>query len=197
MLARELSVDEIDRLTVPASVRQAQIDAERQVREAQVAADLKRDLVSRGMSIEEIQRLTTKVDMKAQGRDTANALARTIGEMALGAKKELDASVVARLLTQFLEKDGTNRVALLGPSAGARTVADAIVLMVGEDGNLDENAVARLLTLFLHKGAATSDPSMEAEPQEQSAQELKANGGAGHQEATEVHGIRATTDVPR
>ena len=56
MLARGLSVEEIERLSTPASVRQAQIAADKAVREGQIAADLKRDMLARGLSVEEVER---------------------------------------------------------------------------------------------------------------------------------------------
>jgi hypothetical protein len=115
MLARELSVDEIDRLTAPAAVRQAQIDADRRVREAQIAADLKRELVARGLSAEDVQRLTLKKGERVGASEGADALAGAIVKMVQG-EGHLDRGAVAGLLALFLEKD----TAIVGRSGQAK-----------------------------------------------------------------------------
>ena len=54
MLARGLSVQEIEQLTMSESARHVQMEYDHSIREAQVAADLKRDLVARGLPIEQV-----------------------------------------------------------------------------------------------------------------------------------------------
>jgi hypothetical protein len=105
MLARGLSVEEIARLSTPASVQQAQIAADTQVKEAQLAADLKRDMLARGLSVEEVERLLIPTSPAvSRRREEANTLARAIVQMVQGTGT-LDQDAVAGLLATFLEKD--------------------------------------------------------------------------------------------
>jgi hypothetical protein len=121
MLARGLSVEEIERLNTPASVRQAQIAADAQVKEAQIAADLKRDLLARGLSVEEVERLLTPKPPAGGRRQEANALASAIVKMVQG-EGTLDEGAVAGLLATFLEKDAA-MAERLGPSKPAQQMA--------------------------------------------------------------------------
>jgi hypothetical protein len=105
MLARGLSVEEIERLSTADSVRQARIAADAQVKEAQIAADLKRDMLARGLSVEEVERLLTpKSPAVSRRREEANALASAIVKMVEG-EGNLDFEAVAGLLATFMEKD--------------------------------------------------------------------------------------------
>jgi hypothetical protein len=95
MLARGLSVQEIEQLTMSETARQAQQEYDHRIREAQVAADLKRDLVARGVPIEQV------AHVNASAADV-NVLAETI--CALAEAGTLDRKAVARLLDTFLKR---------------------------------------------------------------------------------------------
>jgi hypothetical protein len=123
MLARGLSVDEIDRLTVPVSVREAQVEADSRVREAQIDADLKRDLAARGLSVEDIQRLTSQQDEKHRVNEVAGALAgATVNMVQDGA---LDYDAVEALLATFLEKRTSTDDRLARPNPAAPLMQQA------------------------------------------------------------------------
>jgi hypothetical protein len=96
MLARGLSVQEIEQLTMSETARQAQQEYDHRIREAQVGADLKRDLVARGMPIEQVAHVTA-----ASGADVG-VLAETI--CALAEAGTLDRKAVARLIETFLKR---------------------------------------------------------------------------------------------
>jgi hypothetical protein len=106
MLARGLSVEEIERLSAPANVRLAQIDADRRVREAQVGPDLTRDMLARGLSVEEIKRLTTETGAGLHCEE-AGVLADAIVNMVQGEQWELNRNAVAGLIEMFLKRNGT------------------------------------------------------------------------------------------
>jgi hypothetical protein len=114
LLARGLAVEEIERLTTPARLRerriaedsrmrQAQIAADSAVKQAQVDADLKRDLLARGLSVEEVKRLQSadsaeECPERKEVRALANAIAKMVQE------GELNCDAVADLLEIFLKK---------------------------------------------------------------------------------------------
>jgi hypothetical protein len=124
LLARGLSSEEVERLSTPASVREAQIAADNQVREAQIAADLKRDLLARGLSVEEVEHLLTpQSSAESRCREEAETLASAIVKMVQG-EGYLDEDAVAGLLALFLHKEAT-RVERLGPAPTARPMAPA------------------------------------------------------------------------
>src|SRR5262249_17851590 len=93
LLARGLSVEEVERLTAPASlreiplhadtkVRQEQLAADPRVKQAQVAADLQRALLARGLSVEEVRRLQAAGGAEEPPeREEARALANAIVNM--------------------------------------------------------------------------------------------------------------------
>jgi hypothetical protein len=95
MLARGLSVEEIERLTATELVRREQQEYDHRIREAQVAADLKRDLVARGIPLEQV------AHVNASAADV-NVLAETI--CALAEAGTLDRKSVARLIETFLKR---------------------------------------------------------------------------------------------
>jgi hypothetical protein len=95
MLARGLSVQEIEQLTRSESARQTQQEYDHIIREAQVAADLKRDLVARGLPIEQV------AHVNASAADVG-VLAETI--CALAEAGDLDRRAVARLIETFLKR---------------------------------------------------------------------------------------------
>jgi hypothetical protein len=123
LLAKGMSVDDIDRLTAPASVRQAQVDADISIRKAQIAADLKRDLLARGLSVADIKGLTSERDAHLGLGEEASALANAIVEMAPAGA--LNQSAVERLLTVFLEKDARRGERLGQPGAAKQPVQAA------------------------------------------------------------------------
>jgi hypothetical protein len=106
MLARGMSVDDIERLTAPASVREAQIQAEMHVREAQINADLKRDLQARGLSVEEIQCLAAP---------PPSAVAATAGELAksLASLPDAPAEEIEETLALLMTADPARQNAAL------------------------------------------------------------------------------------
>src|SRR4051812_10734571 len=57
MLARGMSVADIERLSLSETERAALVEADQAVRKAQVEADLKRDMLARGVPIEQIQQV--------------------------------------------------------------------------------------------------------------------------------------------
>jgi hypothetical protein len=139
MLAKGLSVDEIDRLTAPASVRQAQIGADSRIRQAQIAADLKRDLVARGLSVDDIKGLTGEEDDRRGLHEEASALANAIVKMA--PPHTLDLGAVARLLTVFLEKDARRGDRMGQPRAAKPSVHAAQQELGPGGGNRDGQGV--------------------------------------------------------
>jgi hypothetical protein len=114
LLARGLSVEEVERLTTSVrlresrihadtKVRQEQIDADSRVKQAQVAADLQRDLLARGLSVEEVKRLQAAGGAEEPAeREEARALANTIVNMVH--EGELNGDAVQGLLEVFLRK---------------------------------------------------------------------------------------------
>ena len=114
LLARGLSVEEVERLTTPArlhearvaadaQVRKAQIGADIELKQAQVAADLKRDLLARGLSVEEVKRLQSADPAgEPPERDEARVLANAIASMVH--EGELNTEAVVELLEVFLKK---------------------------------------------------------------------------------------------
>ena len=140
MLAKGLSVDEIDRLTAPASVRKAQIAADSSIRQAQIAADLKRDLVARGLSVDDIKGLTGEEDdQRGLIHEEASALASAIVKMA--PPQTLDLGTVARLLTVFLEKDASRSDRMGKPRAAKPSVQAAQQELGPGGGNRDGQGV--------------------------------------------------------
>jgi len=134
MLARGLSVEEIERLSTPTRVRQAQIEADKDVREAQIAADLKRDMLARGLSVEEVERLLPpRSPAVSRPQEEAKALASVIVKMVEG-EGNLDEDAVARLLALFLDKEAT-RVDRLGQVKPAKPMAQAPESEVGPSDN--------------------------------------------------------------
>jgi hypothetical protein len=116
LLARGLSVEEVERLSTPArvreaqiaaesKVRQAEIDADTQLKAAQMATDLKRDLLARGFSVEEIERLVPGEAAEPRAHAEASALANAIANMVHDS--ELDQDAVVGLLEVFLKKERT------------------------------------------------------------------------------------------
>ena len=95
MLARGMSVQEIEQLTMSESARHVQMEYDHSIREAQVAADLKRDLVARGLPIEQV------AQVNASAADVG-VLAETI--CALADAGDLDRKAVARLIETFLKR---------------------------------------------------------------------------------------------
>jgi hypothetical protein len=153
MLARGLSVEEIERLSTPASVRQAQIAADAQVKEAQLAADLKRDMLARGLSVEEVERLLTpKSPAVSRRREEANALASAIVKMVEG-EGNLDFDAVAGLLATFLEKDA-GVADRLGQSQPAPHMAPA----TQTDSGPREKGSPEIKRLFAEPGPAPDRP---------------------------------------
>jgi hypothetical protein len=100
MLARGMSIDEIERLSLSEEERKARLKADQKVRKAQIDADLKRDMVARGVSVGEVQQLTGS---GAKPEEEAMALADTIVRMVRDG--ELDRNAVARLIAMFLKRD--------------------------------------------------------------------------------------------
>ena len=176
LLARGLSVDEVERLTTPAGVQeariaadskvqQAQIAAEMEVKEAQIAADLKRDMLARGLSVADIERLIAGKDV-AEGRraqEEAGTLAVTIANMVHDG--ELDPGAVAALLKMFLKKiAGKDEAEGCRAEEEANNLAIVIANMV-QEGELDHDAVTLLLAMILKKeeaAAVRGEPSQHA-----------------------------------
>jgi hypothetical protein len=114
LLARGLPVEEVERLTTPARVHEARVAADAQVRQAQIAADkavkqeqmdadLQRDLLARGLSVEEVKRLqSADAAEDTRDREEATALANVITSMVQDG--ELNTDAVAQLLEVFLKK---------------------------------------------------------------------------------------------
>ena len=94
-----------------------QIDADRQVREAQIDADLKRDMLARGLSVEEIERLLGE-GTRSQVAEEAGVLADAIVNMVDG-EGQLDRDAVASLIEMFVKKD---RFARLNDSRASAAV---------------------------------------------------------------------------
>src|SRR5262245_15274192 len=76
MLARGMSIDDIERLTMTSEERQAQLKADRKVREAEIAAGLKRDMLARGAPAEQPPESATNTPSRIE--EEASALADTI-----------------------------------------------------------------------------------------------------------------------
>ncbi len=170
MLARGLSVEEIERLSTPASVRQAQIAADSKVREAQIAADLKRDMLAHGLSVEEVERLVTpKSAAVSRPREEANALASAIVQMIEG-EGHLDEDAVAGLLALFLDKEAT-RVDRLGSAKPAKQMPQT----PESPGDPGENAARELHSILAEPLAAAAQsrdcvlPSSRSGPRERAA----------------------------
>jgi hypothetical protein len=148
MLARGLSLDEIERLTLSESERAARIRADQKLREARVAAELRRDLLASGLSIEEVLRLAPEGGPREDTR--AQVLACTIIGMAADAS--LDEDALADLIELFLKRCESRK--------DAEALANAISHMA-PPGTLDRDAVAGLLELAL-KGDSRLAPSLPA-----------------------------------
>ena len=113
MLARGMSVKEIEQLTMSEATRLAQLQSEQKVREAQIAADLRRDLLARGLPAEQVAQLAPSL---APGSDAA-VLADTICSMGGG---NLDRDAVARLIEAFLRRGAPPQP----PATSDRILAD-------------------------------------------------------------------------
>ena len=105
MLARGMSVDEIERLTLTEAERLCKLKGDRKAREAEIAADLKRETIVRGVPIEQAQQPAPCTD--AQIEEESKALADTIVRMVHDG--ELDRNVVARLISTFIKRGGRHR----------------------------------------------------------------------------------------
>ncbi len=142
-------MDEIERLTASDNVRQEQIKADAQVREAQIAADLKRDLVARGLSVADVERLSS--EPRSQSNQVIESLATAVVEMVNSDEGTLDTEAVAGLLAPFLQ------------TGEASVLAAAFAQMI-HAGDLDQNVVEKLLTTFMEKGTPRPDLLRQAEP---------------------------------
>src|SRR5262249_32584928 len=91
MLARGLPVDDIERLCLSNGQRLARLDADRQTKEAQIAADLKRDMLSRGASPDQVL-------VMAEATALADAIANMVHDNAI------DRNAVANLINIVLRR---------------------------------------------------------------------------------------------
>jgi hypothetical protein len=162
MLARNLSVEEIERLTQSEQLRLSCLEMDQRAKQAQITADLKRELLSKGMPVEEVIRITTagvSVAARAAGQSTAESeaqsLAGVIVQMVKGAMASLDVDAVAGLIELYLRHNDSQLAADESRTRGdAVALAGAIVEMVqGPAGSLDKEAVAGLIELFLRRNA--------------------------------------------
>jgi hypothetical protein len=142
LLARGLSLEEVERLTTPTrlrearinadtKVRQAQITADSEVKQAQVAADLKRDLLARGLSVEEVKRLESEEEVgEPPEREEARALANAISWMVH--EGDLNTEAVQELLEIFLKKARVTEDRSERPNPASQTTAGAQEEMGGD-----------------------------------------------------------------
>lgn len=105
MLARGMSIHEIERLTMTEAERLARMESDRVAREAEIAGDLKREMIVRGVPVEQIRELTTGTTPQIE--EEAKALADTIVRMVHDG--ELDRDAVARLIAMFMRRCATPR----------------------------------------------------------------------------------------
>jgi hypothetical protein len=185
MLARGLSVEDIERLNISEDLRKTQITADKQVREAQIAADtemkrvqvdaeLKRDLLAQGHSVEEVVRLTMSSPAASpmspaasQSRPDALVLATAMDCMVQTGE---DTKAIAGLLTAFLEQhSGPQETAQQSKSPAASPshpdtlgLAAAVESMV--QAGKDEKEIAALLAVFLGRPAVPPRPAPESNP---------------------------------
>jgi len=119
----------------------------RSVREVRLHADLKRDLLARGLPVDEIERLATP----AQVRLAQIEADRRTKESQLAA--DLRRDLVARgLSVEEVERlaGAAGQTSAGGASREAQALADTICSMVHE-GGLDRDAVAGLIDMFIKK----------------------------------------------
>jgi hypothetical protein len=185
MLARGLSVEEIERLTTTEALRQARIAADSKVREAQIVADTqikqmqldadqKRDMLAHGLSVEEIERLITTRRAGAfeagQARPDVLVLVTALQSMV---QMGDDKAAIAGLLADFLarhsgsEGKGQATTAPASPEASrarpdALGLATAIESMTAAGKNANE--IAALLTLFLGQHGVPQETAPEPGP---------------------------------
>lgn len=149
LLARGLSVAEVEQLTADSELRKAQVAAEAQMRQAQVAADLTRDLVARGLSAAEVELLVRpKVPLPIKVGSRIDALASAVTSMQ-DQDGELNVAAVAGLLSAAGCDDADGLASALGAMSRA--------------GNLERNGVASLLSVISAKEGAESDRATPAE----------------------------------
>jgi hypothetical protein len=128
MLARGMSVSDVERLSLSELERRERTEYEHKMHEAQVAADLRRDLLARGLTAEQVLQLVPQ-----QGKDV-EALVNVICRMSDG----VDRVGVSRLLEVSLDR--------VGSRTDAESLASAICQMA-PDGCLKRDAVAGVIDL--------------------------------------------------
>jgi hypothetical protein len=171
MLARNLSVEEIERLTQSEQLRLSCLEMDQRTKQAQITAELKRDLLARGTPVEEVIRITTAgvtAVARAPGQSTAESeaesLAGVIVQMVKGAMASLDENAVAGLIELYLRHNESQPAVDESRTRGdAVALAGAIVEMVqGPAGSLDREAVAGLIELFLRRNAVQPPAAPQA-----------------------------------
>jgi hypothetical protein len=181
MLARGLSVEEIERLSTSEGLRETQIVYDNKVRDAQIAADaqvkrvqidadLRRDMLTHGLSVEEIERLTTPKSpaspRASQSQPDVLVLATACASMVQTGE---DAKAIAAFLTPFMGWPGGSQWAakdsrsFVSPEASqarpeALGLGTAVESMV--NSGKDTKEIAALLTVFLgrHDGPQETVP---------------------------------------
>ena len=115
MLQRGLSVQDIEQLTMSESARMVRMQAEQRLREAQIAADLKRDLIARGVPPESLRFVPS-----ATPEADAHALAEAISAMVQ--EGVLEPGPVAALICAFLQRSAPPAEAVSARKAPASSV---------------------------------------------------------------------------
>jgi hypothetical protein len=162
---------------VTAGVRRARIAADAQVKAAQLEADLKRDMLARGLSVEEIERLLKLSPSPAPLNREPLATRRPTETSLIAASavesmcnQEKDTDDIAALLGAFLPRSDEppetvkrldqslqpNGSALWGPEA-CIGLASAIQSMVAEGKDVEE--IAAFLDAFLHRHSEPQETS--------------------------------------
>jgi hypothetical protein len=172
MLARNLSVEEIERLTQSDNVRICALQQEERKKVMQMQADFHRDLLAKGLPIDEVMRIAAasiprnpfvsgpSMVNQANLEDKAHSMAAVIVQMVKGAMASLDVDAVAELIKLYLRHNEFQPPATESKLRGdAVALASAIAQMVqGPGGSLDEHAVAGLIEMFLRPSDAQAMP---------------------------------------
>ncbi len=209
MLARGLSVADIERLTTSEDLRETQITEHKKVQEAQIAADtqvkrmqidadLKRDMLARGLSVEEIERLTSPWPAVAATSPGANRLRRDTLVLATAIESIVetggDAKAIAALLTTFLRQhDGPRE---LPEPLGLATAVESMV-----QAGKDKEEIATLLTVFMGRHNDPPQPAPESNAalaRRQAPARMEEGGSSGRpeQERKDVHDRRSEAVMP-
>jgi hypothetical protein len=121
MLARNISVEEIERLTQSDQIRLTALQAEERNKQAQIYADLKRDLLAKGLPVEDVIRMTGGSVPGAPNESKTHAdaacLAGAIAQMVKGAGSSLDEDAVAQLIELALRRNEIQPVAAQPPTS--------------------------------------------------------------------------------